>query len=474
MAEEKQDSDSKADKKSNRENRRQEIALAVDRIPPQDIEAESSILGYMMSDKPALAKGVELLNEESFYRKAHRKIFLAMFELFESGKDVNMISVSDKLTQMEYLEEIGGNYYLTELLNSCISPEVIRSHIDIVLDKAYKRKIITVCQEGVAIAFESTEGFQSIAEGVENGIFGVLTTSQDRGFKQVGGILYNNFDNISELHSKKNSGITGITSGFPSLDRLTTGFHPSDLIILAARPSIGKTSLALDFAINSGVPTGIFSIEMSAEQLVNRLICNMAKVDAHKMRSGKLTDKDFARIAAKVALIAELPIFIDDSASLNSTEIRTKVRRLQMEKDIGLIIIDYLQLVKGKEKGWGYNRQAEITEISWSLKALAKELKIPVIALSQLSREVEKRKNNRPILSDLRESGAIEQDSDLVMFIYRPEMSYEEEGLSEIIIAKQRNGPTGKIELFFHKTYTSFSELETTEKMEFIEDNVPF
>ncbi len=475
MAENQQEEKSGRNKKDDKRTSRGKTSYSgslVERIPPQDTEVESAILGFMLTDKVALAKGIELLSPESFYRSAHKEIFSAATDLFESSKEVNVMTIKDKLEENGTLEEIGGAYHLANIIEDVISPEKIGSYIEIVNDKSHKRKIINICLEGISTAYESSGGFKKIAEMIENGIFDVLTASEIRAFRHVGAILPENFEALDEMHRRKDKSLTGIPSGFKHLDQITSGFQKSDLIIIAARPSVGKTSLALDLAINSGVPTGIFSIEMSATQLVNRLICNIAKIDALKLRSGRLADHDFARIASKVAAIDRLLIYIDDSAAITSTEIRTKARRLKMEHNIGLFIIDYLQLVRGGAER-RFNRQEEVTEISRSFKILAKELNVPVIALSQLSREVEKRKEKRPILSDLRESGAIEQDADIVMFIYRPEQSAEEEGLSEIIIAKQRNGPTGSINLFFHKTYTSFCELETTRDFEF-EDGVPF
>ena len=443
----------------------------IERIPPQSIEAEMAVLGSMLIDNEAVSKAIEILDETAFYRSAHRKIFQAAVKLFEAQEKVDMLTVSNQLEKMGCLEEVGSAYFLTELVNQVPSAASVEHYAKIVLEKSLLRKLISISTEIASEAYEAREDAVELIDTAEQKIFSLSERKLRKGFLSIDPILHDTFEIIDGYHKRKGS-VTGIPTGFRELDKLTSGFQNSDLIIVAGRPSMGKTAFCLNIARNAAVkhriPVGVFSLEMSNTQLAMRMLCSEARVDSHKVRTGTLPNNQWSDLSKVVGNLSDAPIYIDDSAALSVLEIRAKARRLKAEKDVGLLIIDYLQLVRGPKSS--ESRQIEISMISQSLKALAKELEVPVVALSQLSRDVESRGGDRkPILSDLRESGAIEQDADVVMFIYRPEVygPVEFPGHAEIIIAKQRNGPTGKVELHFHKEYVLFADLDKTGRKEF-------
>ncbi len=434
-----------------------------DRMPPQAVEEEMAVLGSMLIDREAVNKALGALEPDIFYRPAHKHIYEAMVALYEESVEIDYLTVTDQLEKMEVLEDIGGAYYVTELANAVPSAASIDYYAKIVLEKGLLRKMIEVCNEVISDAFAATGNVADLIDEAERRIFQLSEKKLRKGFLQIHPILTETFDLIDSYHKRAGT-VTGVATGFDDLDKMTSGMQNSDLIIIAGRPSMGKTAFCLNVARNAavehGVPVGVFSLEMSNTQLAMRMLCAESKVDAHKVRTGNLPQSEWPRLSTSVGTLAEAPIFIDDTAALSVLEIRAKARRLKSEHDIGMLIIDYLQLAKGPSSS--ESRQIEISAISQSLKALAKELNIPVVALSQLSRAVESRGGDRrPILSDLRESGAIEQDADVVMFIYRPEVygPVEEEGIAEIIIAKQRNGPTGTVELKFHKQFVLFSNM---------------
>ncbi len=441
----------------------------VDRVPPQSIEAEMSVLGSMMLDRDASGKAIEVLNEKDFYKNAHQKIFVAAISLYDKNEPVDLITLASELTRRGHLEEIGGNYYLTELVESVPSAANVEYHAKIVLEKSLLRKLINVSSNIAAESYAFKEDVYDLIDRAEQSIFDLSERRLRQGFVDIDPLLHETFEEIEKLHHRK-GGVAGVPSGFEKLDEMTAGFHRSDFIILAGRPSMGKTAIALSMARNAAVdhkiPVGIFSLEMANYQLAMRLLCAEARVNSHLLRTGKLPTTEFPRLSFAVGKLAAAPIYIDDSPSLGILELRAKARRLKAEKDVGLLFVDYLQLIHGSS--YLENRQQEISAISRSLKALAKELAIPVVALSQLSRAVESRGGDRrPLLSDLRESGAIEQDADLVLFIYRAEqydITHDSdgnslEGVAEVIIGKQRNGPTGTVKLTFIDEYARFENL---------------
>jgi replicative DNA helicase len=442
-----------------------------ERMPPHAIDAEMAVLGSMLIDKEAVTKCMELMDETAFYRTAHVRIFQAAMNLDSHGTEIDYLTITDELQKMNVLEEVGGPYYITELANKVPSAASVEYYAKIVLEKSLLRKLIEVSTEIAREAFEAREDAADVLDGAEQKIFSLSEKKLRKGFQPIAPILGETFDIIDSFHRRKGS-VTGTPTGFKRLDERTSGFQNSDLIIVAGRPSMGKTAFCLNIARNAavdyGVPVGIFSLEMSNTQLAMRMLCSEARVDSHKVRTGRLAESEWPKLSTSVGRLAEAPIFIDDTPALNVLEIRAKARRLKAEKKIGMVVIDYLQLVKGP-KG-SESRQIEISLISQALKALAKELNIPVVALSQLSRAVESRGGDRrPILSDLRESGAIEQDADVVMFIYRSEMygPTEDSGIAEIIIAKQRNGPTDTVKVHFHKDYVLFANLDESHEESF-------
>jgi replicative DNA helicase len=437
------------------------------RIPPQSIEAEMSVLGSMMQDSQAVSFGIEILDDSCFYKEAHRKVFSAIYSLYQRGEPVDILTVSNELAKQKELDAIGGHYFLTELIQRIPSAANVQHYSRIVLDKALLRKLISISNEIQNDCFEAAEESTDIIDRAEQKIFTLSEKRVRRDFEHIKPILHTAVD-IMERNHQREGGLTGITTGFKSIDNLLSGLQNSEFIIIAARPSMGKTALALNIARNAavaGVPVGVFSLEMSAFQLAARMVCAEARIDSHKVRSGKLPQPDWDSLVIAASVLSELPLFIDDTPGINIMELRSKARRLKIEKDVKLIVVDYLQLVRGV--GRIESRQVEISTISQALKNLSKELNIPVLALSQLSRAVESRGGDRkPMLSDLRESGAIEQDADVVMFIFRPaaympgQIEPELEHHAELIVAKQRNGPIGNIELIFLKDFVLFAEKE--------------
>jgi len=432
----------------------------LERIPPQNLEAEQSVLGSMLIEREAISKAMEEIRAEDFYRDAHRMIYQSMVSLFDRNEPIDMITVSEDLRQRDQLEKIGGLSYLTTLASFVPTAANVYYYARIVGEKALLRQLIHAATQIAATSYEASEDVAILLDQAEKSILAISQRSINQAFAPIKGILLETFEKIEFLYNNK-AGVVGIPSGYPDLDQMTAGFHPSDLILLAARPSMGKTALCLNIAQNIAIrekkPVAFFSLEMSRDQLVQRMLCAEAQIDAHRLRTGNLRDEDWKRLSMGMGKLSEAPIYIDDTPGIHVMEMRAKSRRLKVEHGLGIIIIDYIQLIQGTSRS--ENRQQEISEISRSLKALARELKVPIIALSQLSRAVESRADKRPMLSDLRESGSLEQDADLVAFIYREEYydpKPENENITEVIISKHRNGPVGKVELHFYKEYAKF------------------
>lgn len=437
-----------------------------DRVPPQNIEAEVAVLGSILLDKNLIDIAGEKLKPEHFYSKEHQLIFRAILDLYSDDKPVDIISLTDRLKKKGELEKIGGASFLSSLLSSIPAPANIEHYATIVREKAVLRELIDVSSDIINKCYAGKEDGSKLLDKAEQNIFNIAQQKISSGFVSIKDLI--SMEMIDELVRKKEH-ITGLPTGFKDLDERTSGLHSPELIIIAGRPSMGKTSLALNIARNVAVeekkPVGIFSLEMSKEQVAERFLCMEARVDSHKLRTGYLAEEDEPKLSIGAGILFDAPIFIDDSSTLNALELRAKARRLKAKQDISLIILDYIQLMSS---GTAFeNRQQEIAEISRALKGLARELHIPVIAVSQLSRRVETRGDDRrPILSDLRESGALEQDADVVMLLLREEYykpdDEELKGKAELNIAKQRNGPTGTIKLSFIKQYTRFEDLSFT------------
>ncbi|MFA6963276.1 MAG: replicative DNA helicase [Patescibacteria group bacterium] len=438
------------------------------RVPPQNIEAERSILGAVLLDKDAIIKVADSVWPEDFYDSRNGIIFEAMLRLFESRMPIDIVTLSEMLEKASQIETVGGSSYLADIVNSTPSAANVVHYSKIVKEKAILRRLVSAGTDITELGFDEEGNISETLDKAEQKLFSVSQNSLKNKFMPIKDVLTEAFDRIDKIHKDKDKGaLRGVSSGFRDLDGVTAGFNKSDLIILAARPAMGKTSFALNLAENAAIddkiPVAIFSLEMSKDQLVDRLLSSQAGVDSWKLRTGNLSDDDFPKIGYAMGVLSEAPIFIDDTPSANVMEIRAKARRLQMEHGLGLIIIDYLQLMQGHSRNSDGNRVQEISEISRGLKGLARELDIPIIALSQLSRAVEHRDDKRPQLSDLRESGSIEQDADIVMFLYREEyynQDTEKKGITEILIRKHRNGPTGNIELFFNPSQMRFNDLE--------------
>ncbi|EGD47750.1 replicative DNA helicase [Ruminiclostridium papyrosolvens DSM 2782] len=435
------------------------------RIPPQSLEAEQSVLGSMLIDKEVVPVVMEILKPEDFYRPDHKEIYDVIIELFDRAQPIDLITVSERLKLHGKLELVGGLEYLTNIATEVPTTANVKHYAKIVEEKALLRKLIKASTDIVDLGYNASEEVSYILDKAEQNIFDILQKRSSQGFVPIKDVLVDTFNKLEELYN--NSGnITGIPTGFADLDFKTSGLHNSDLILIAARPAMGKTAFALNLAqnaaVHSNVPVAVFSLEMSREQLVNRMLCSEAMVDSNRMKTGKLEDNDWQKVAKALGPLSEAPIFIDDTPGVSITEIRAKCRRLKLEHNLGLVIIDYLQLMQGS-RSKSENRQQEISEISRSLKILAKEINVPVITLSQLSRAPEARTDHRPILSDLRESGAIEQDADIVMFLYRDDYynpETEKKNIAELILAKHRNGSTGTVELVWLGQYTKFANLE--------------
>lgn len=436
------------------------------RIPPQSIEAEQSVLGSMLIDKEVVPVVMEILKPEDFYRPDHREIYNVIIELFDKAQPIDLITVSERLKLHGKLELVGGLEYLSNIATEVPTTANVKHYSKIVEEKALLRKLIKASSDIVDLGFNASEEVSYILDKAEQSVFDILQKRSSQGFVPIKDVLVDTFNNLEEMYNNKGN-ITGIPTGFTDLDFKTSGLHNSDLILIAARPAMGKTAFALNLAqnaaVHSHVPVAVFSLEMSKDQLVNRILCSEAMVDSNRMKTGKLEDNDWQKVAKALAPLSEAPIYIDDTPGVSITEIRAKCRRLKLEHNLGLVVIDYLQLMQGSGKKGGENRQQEISEISRSLKILAKEINVPVICLSQLSRAPEARTDHRPILSDLRESGAIEQDADIVMFLYRDDYynpETEKKNIAELIIAKHRNGSTGTVELVWLGQYTKFANLE--------------
>jgi replicative DNA helicase len=440
--------------------------LFLDRMPPQNLEAEQAILGAVLLDKSALYAVTERLVPEDFYRASHQKIFSAMLELAERHEPIDLITITAELQDRKELDEIGGVSYLSDLANAVPTSANADYYAQIVEEKAVLRRLIRVATQIASSGYTAAEDVDELIGDAEKKILELSSRKTKGDFIPIKDVLMETFEKIEYLYNSR-GGTSGIPSGYSDLDRMTSGFQRSDLIILAARPSVGKTAFALNVAQNVAIrakeTVAIFSLEMSAAQLVQRMICAEANIDAHKLRTGMLEEADWEKLTMGISALSQAPIYIDDTPGITVTDIRSKCRRLQAEKGLGMILIDYMQLIQGR--GRGDNRQQEISEISRTLKMIARELNVPVISLSQLSRAVEQRQDKRPMMSDLRESGSIEQDADIVAFLYRDDYynpETEKKNIIEILIAKQRNGPTGKVELVFLKNYNKFVNLDRT------------
>ena len=437
------------------------------RIPPHNIEAEQSVLGSLMLDKDAIIKIADLLKAGDFYKDDHNLIYEMMLELYEDREPIDVLSLSNKLEEKGKLDQIGGSSYLASLVNSVPSASNVTHYAKVVQKKATLRRLITAAGEVVELGYKESEDIQKVLDEAEQKIFKVSQKFIKQDFVLIKSILESAFNRIDELH-KGDHKFRGVPTGFSDLDNILAGLQKSDLVILASRPSIGKTTLALDFArhiaIKENIPVGIFSLEMSSDQLIDRMIAAESGVDLWRLRTGRLRDSgdnnDFQLIGEAMGVLSEAPIYIDDAASANIMEMRTMARRLQSEHKLGLIIIDYLQLMEGRGSE---NRVQEISEISRSLKNLAREINTPVLALSQLYRAVESRSPQIPKLSDLRESGSIEQDADVVLFLYREDREKPDtpnKNIVEVIVSKHRNGPLGRAQLYFNESSTTFKSLE--------------
>ncbi|WP_181363113.1 replicative DNA helicase [Sulfoacidibacillus thermotolerans] len=437
-----------------------------DRLPPQNIEAEQAVLGAIFLAPDLLGTLAERLHPDDFYRQGHRVLYAAALDLAEHGEPVDIVTLTAKLQSQGKLEEAGGIEYIIQLAQSVPTAANAEYHAEIITQRSMLRRLISVTTEIAATSYAGTEDVGELLDQAERRILALSQTRSERGFVPIRDVLMQAYERVEHLYHHKGA-LTGISSGYAELDRMTSGFQKSDLIILAARPSVGKTAFALNIAQNVAVRSGetvaIFSLEMSKEQLVQRMICAEANIDATVLRTGQLSDEDWTKLSMGIASLSEAPIFIDDSPGINLAEMRSRLRRLKLDMGLGLVVVDYLQLIHGRGKS--DNRQQEISEISRSLKGLARELNVPIIALSQLSRSVEQRQDKRPMLSDIRESGSIEQDADVVGFLYRDDYydpESEKKNIVEVIIGKQRNGPTGKVELVFLKNYNKFVSLEKT------------
>ena len=442
--------------------------ITQEKVVPQNLEAEMSVLGSMLIEEDAISRAVEILNDSHFYKQAHRKIFSAIINLYENDQAVDLITLTERLKKDGTLEEIGGASYLATLTNVVPTAANVAYYAGIVKEKALLRSLIQASTQIVTESYDTTKDVDSLLDKAESLIFEITQREVEGGFAMVKDVVKGAIETIDKLYQKKEY-VTGIATGFREFDIKTAGLQPSDLIIVAGRPSMGKSSFVTCVAEHAAIVdkhmVAIFSLEMSKEQLVQRMLCSRARVDAHKVRTGYLSQSDWPKLTNAAGKLSEAPIFIDDTPAISVLELRAKARRLKAHHDIKLIIVDYLQLMQGPAKA--ENRQQQISEISRSLKALARELGVPIVAVSQLSRAVEARTDHRPQLSDLRESGAIEQDADLVALLLREEYympTDENRGLAEVIIAKQRHGPVGSIKLAFINEYTRFENLSFREE----------
>jgi replicative DNA helicase len=436
------------------------------RTPPHSIEAEQAVIGAIFLEPEAMSTASEFLIPQDFYRPSHQRIFQVMMQLSDRGEPIDLLTVTNALNSSKLLEEVGGVSYLTELADAVPTAANISYYTKIVEEKSVLRRLIRTATDIVTESFNREDEVEDVLSEAEKNILDVSNRQNANAFKNIKDVLIDVYDNIEQLH--QNTGdVTGIPTGFKDLDHITSGFQRNDLIIVAARPSVGKTAFALNVAQNVAIKTdenvAIFSLEMGADQLVSRMLCAEGNIDAQRLRTGNLEAEDWTKLTMAMGSLSNAGIFIDDSPGIRVNEIRSKCRRLKQEHGLGMILIDYLQLIQGSGASAKENRQQEVSEISRSLKGLARELEVPVIALSQLSRGVEQRQDKRPMMSDLRESGSIEQDADIVGFLYRDDYydkESEKQNIIEIIIAKQRNGPVGTVELAFVKEYNKFVDLD--------------
>ncbi len=436
----------------------------LNKVPPHSLEAEQSVLGAMLLDKDAIAKAIDILVVDDFYREAHRIIFDAVVTLYNRAEPVDLIMVTELLRQKNALESVGGASYISSLANMVPTAANAEYYASIVKDKSIYRALVNAGNQISSMGFESGQDVEQTMDRAQQLIFNISQKGRIKTIDDMNTVLMRTFDRIERLYETKGA-VTGVPTGFTEMDRMLSGLQPSELIIIAARPSMGKTALALNIAthvaLNDKKPVLIFSLEMSQDLLAQRMLCAQASVNAQELRRGNLTDSDWPKLSQAIGRLSEAPIFIDDTPTISALEIRSRARKLKIEKGLGLIVIDYLQLIQGK--GRTESRQQEIAEITRSLKSLARELEVPVLSLAQLSRAVEATADKKPMLSHLKESGEIEQSADVVAFIYRDEyynVDTENKNIAEIIIAKQRNGPTGSFQLYWQKEYTRFRNLE--------------
>ncbi len=439
--------------------------MDIGKVPPHDIDAEQAVIGSMLTDKDAVVDAVETLKSDDFYRQDNKTIYEAILNLYNRAEPIDIITVKSELTSLGKLEAVGGLEYLAILPDKVPTTANVDKYIKIVEEKSILRRLIKASNELIDLGYAETEEVDSIIDQAEKKVFEISQGKNQKGYTPIKDILVESFAELEKLYNQKEP-ITGIPTGFADLDYKTAGLHNSDLVLIAARPAMGKSAFALNIATNAAVqakvPVVIFNLEMSKSQLVSRILCSEAMVDSNKVRTGKIEEDDWVKLATALGPLSEAPIYIDDTPGITVTEIRAKCRKLKMEKNIGLIVIDYLQLIQGSGKR-NSSREQEISEISRSLKILAKELDVPVIALSQLSRAAEQRADHRPMLSDLRESGAIEQDADIVMFLYRDDYynpDSEKKNIAEVIMAKHRAGSTGTVELLWLGNYTKFVNID--------------
>ena len=436
--------------------------MNIEKIPPHDEEAEQAVIGSVLTDKDAVVAAIEVLKPDDFYRDDNKTIYQAITNIYAKGEPIDIITIKDELTSLGKLDAVGGLKYIASLPDMVPTTANVEKYVKIVENKSLLRSLIKTANELISLGYSQEEEVDLIMDNAEKKIFEIMQKKSKKGYESIKDILVESFANLQELYNQKKH-ITGVPSGFTDLDNMTSGFHNSELILLAARPSMGKTALALNIATNAAIrgniPVAIYSLEMSNQQCANRILCSQAMVDSAKVLKGQIDDEEWGKLAMASGELSESAgIFIDDTPGTTVAEIRAKCRKLKLEKDIGMIVIDYLQLIQGSGKA---SREQEIAEISRSLKLLAREINVPVIALSQLSRAPEARPNHRPMLQDLRESGSIEQDADMVMFIYRDDYYNQEQeptNDAEIIIAKNRSGPTGTAHLLWMPKYTKFGD----------------
>ena len=438
--------------------------MELGKVPPQDIEAEQAVVGSMLTDQDAVVAAIETLKPEDFYREDNKIIYEAILNIYNRAEPIDIITLKSELSSMGKLDAVGGLEYIAQLPDKVPTTSNVDRYIKIVQDKAMLRNLIKTANEIISLGYDQTEDVEDVMDHAEKKIFDVMQRKNQKGYTSIKDILIESFTKLEELYNQKQH-VTGVPTGFIELDKKTAGLHGSELILIAARPAMGKSAFALNIgtyaATRANIPVAIFSLEMSKDQIGNRILCSEALVDSNNVRTGELNDEELSKLAETSGELSQAQIFVDDTPGISVMEIRAKCRKLKLEKNIGLVIIDYLQLIQGSGKS--SSREQEIAEISRSLKILAKEIDVPVIALSQLSRAVESRPDHRPMLSDLRESGSIEQDADIVMFLYRDDYYNEEsekKNIAEVIIAKQRSGSTGTVELAWLGNYTKFANLE--------------